>query len=600
VSSGAEREGANPRAGGRRRAARAVAWVVIPAALAALVFGQCWLFIDSTSETFDEPTYLVLGLAIFRRGNFLSLCSPMAPPLPILLEYWWPALTSRTFPESPGWEWEVAGLVRRARLLTSATVGVPLAWLVYAWLARRRGWAVAAIGGGLVAFSPSILASASLATTDACFALFAVLALAALARHAGKPSAGRFAAAGVALGLALASKQTGVILFPVALVVLFAVPSPRPEGKTRVDAWLIALSRAGARVVALVAIAFLVDWALYGFRLAPACGSGGGNTYIPVFVPMIAGLFPDGEAIMETLRGFRPPLALDTFLGQLDHASQGHFAFLMGQFSTRGWWYFFPVAIALKSTPAELVMFALAAGLAARRASWVDPTRRLWLAGLATLIGAGMASKLNIGHRYMLLAYPLAVLLAVDAIGEARARRRAWAWVGGGLLLVGQATAAIGIAPHYLGYFNGLGGGPTQGYRFLADSSLDWGQDLPIVRRELEARGYRKVALAYFGTASPRAHGLRSVSYGGDDDPIASGCDWLAISATSLQGVYGMPARLLDRFGGLPSARAGYSFFLYDLKDPRVASALGEFRRSTLGLSTPKPSGPGAPRKLGD
>ena len=36
--------------------------------------------------------------------------------------------------------------------------------------------------------------------------------------------------------------------------------------------------------------------------------------------------------------------------------------------------------------------------------------------------------------------------------------------------------------PNYLAYFNLLAGGPAHGYQHLADSSLDWGQDLPALR----------------------------------------------------------------------------------------------------------------------
>jgi hypothetical protein len=147
------------------------------------------------------------------------------------------------------------------------------------------------------------------------------------------------------------------------------------------------------------------------------------------------------------------------------------------------------------------------------------------------------------------------------------------------VLLAWQVVSVVGIAPHYLSYFNSLCGGPSQGYRYLVDSSLDWGQDLPSLRRELEARGYHKVALCYFGMARPFAYGLRSVEWAPFDESTASACDWLAISATALQGPYGNSPRLIGRFGDLPSSRAGYTIFLYDLKDLRVRAAWDAVRR---------------------
>jgi 4-amino-4-deoxy-L-arabinose transferase-like glycosyltransferase len=598
ASPGAEVDpaGVLPPGPARRGLPRPGGWaarLIVPAALAGLVLAQARLFREATCETYDEFTYLRMGICIYRYGDFRSLASPMCPPLPILLEYGLPALRAGSLPESEGWEREVPGLIRQARLMTSVLVGVPLVGVVYAWLARRRGRAIGALGGGLVALSPSVLAAASIATTDACFVLFAVLALAALRRYQVRPAPGSLAMAGAAMGLALASKQSAAFLVPVATVELLLKAPARRPGSTRVDSCLRTLWWMGTRLAALIALAFAVDWALYGFGLAPRFGRAGTHVTIPVIIPMVADLLPDGEAIMEAVRRLGPPLAIDTFVGQMDHASEGHAAFLMGRYSSHGWWYFFPVAIALKSTPAELLMIGLIVFLACRPGTWREPTRRLWLGSVAVLLGLGIASALNIGHRYMLPIYPLVVLLAADRLGEVAARRPARATALGVLLLAWQAVSAVGIAPHYLSYFNGVRGGPSQGYRYLVDSSLDWGQDLPSLRRELEARGYRKVALCYFGTAKPSVYGLRAMDWMAPEDPVAAGCDWLAISATALQGAYSGSSELSDRFGGLPSARAGYSIFLYDLKDPRVRAALGAGRAPAHPPSRRRAAGPG-------
>ena len=566
----------------RRGLGRLATGLFVPAMLGALVFAQARLFREATCETFDEFTYLRMGICIFRQGDFAKLASPMCPPLPILLEYWLPALRAGAPPEGEAYEREVPELIRRARLLTSISAGVPLVWSVHAWLVRRRGRAIGALGGGLVAMSPTVLAAASIATTDACFALFAVLALAALHRYQVRPSRGSFLAAGAAIGLALASKQSAAILFPVALVeLLIKRPGTRP-GWTRVDYGLRMLLWVSTRLAALIAVAFLVDWAVYGFHLAPKFGDSGTHLSIPVIIPMAANLFPDSEAIMEVVRGWGPPLALDTFFGQMEHAARGHMAFLMGRHSARGWWYFFPVAIALKSTPAELLMIGLVVFLAFRPGTWRDPARRLWLGTAAVLLGAGMSSSINIGQRYMLLIYPLVVLIVADRLGEMASRRPIRVIVAGVLLLAWQAVSIAGVAPHYLGYFNSFCGGPMQGYRYLVDSSLDWGQDLPSLRRELEARRYRKVALTYFGTAKPYIYGLRSEDWKSPDERALADCDWLAISATAMQEAYGGSSDTVGRFGGLPSARAGYSIFLYDLKDPRVRAAWAAVRSPDL------------------
>jgi hypothetical protein len=560
----------------RPRLSRLTAWVIVPAVLGGLVFAQARMVRLATCETYDEFTYLRMGICIYRHGDFQSLASPMCPPMPILLEYALPALSAKSLPDTPGWEWEVPRLIRQARLSTSVLIGIPLVWTVYAWLARRRGWVAGALGGGLVALSPTVLAAASIATTDACFALFALVALVVLHRYQVAPSRRSFVAAGAAMGLALASKQSAVFLAPVALLELFLKSPGRKPGSTRVDACLRVVWWVGWRLSALIVLAFMVDWAIYGFGLAPSFRSGQIHATLPVIVPMVADLFPNGDAIMEAVRQFGPPLAIDTFVGQVDHATTGHTAFLMGEYSYQGWWYFFPVAIALKSTPAELAAMALVLFMAVNPANWRDPARRLWLTSVAVMLGLGMASKINIGHRYMLLIYPLTALLAADRLGE-HARR---GLIVVALLVAWQAASAFGVAPYYLCYFNSFSGGPSEGYRYLVDSSFDWGQDLPALRKALEARGYHKVALCYFGTGRPFAYGLRSMNWMDLQDPFAEGCDWLAVSATALQGVYVGAPDLRQRLESLPSARAGYTFFLYDLKDPRVRAVYEELRKA--------------------
>jgi hypothetical protein len=87
--------------------------------------------------------------------------------------------------------------------------------------------------------------------------------------------------------------------------------------------------------------------------------------------------------------------------------------------------------------------------------------------------------------------------------------RRAWSVAVIGVLLLGHAAASLSIRPHYLAYFNPLLGGPARGYEHFVDSSLDWGQDLPGLKRWLDAhaRG-EKIYLSYFGSGSPAHEGI--------------------------------------------------------------------------------------------
>ena len=124
-------------------------------------------------------------------------------------------------------------------------------------------------------------------------------------------------------------------------------------------------------------------------------------------------------------------------------------------------------------------------------------------------------------------------------------------------------------------------------HEWLADSNLDWGQDLPALARELSLRGSPAVVLSYFGTADPAAYGIRFVPLGlisNVDRPgeavLAPGAPvLLAVSATNLVGVYFRDHGLFSWLRAkIPAAVCGGSIFLYDLS----ADADGRMRLAGL------------------
>ncbi len=48
-------------------------------------------------------------------------------------------------------------------------------------------------------------------------------------------------------------------------------------------------------------------------------------------------------------------------------------------------------------------------------------------------------------------------------------------------LTIGMLWATFSVAPHYLSFFNSLAGGPSNGWKVLGFSNIDWGQDLLYV-----------------------------------------------------------------------------------------------------------------------
>ena len=97
-------------------------------------------------------------------------------------------------------------------------------------------------------------------------------------------------------------------------------------------------------------------------------------------------------------------------------------------------------------------------------------------------------------------------------------------------------------------------GGPSEGWRYLVDSNVDWGQDL---KRLKTYAGEREICLSYFGNADPAYYGIKYRPL--TDAAKADSCD-IAISVNSLYTG--------DQFAWLrnekPDARIGYSIYYYD------------------------------------
>ena len=111
------------------------------------------------------------------------------------------------------------------------------------------------------------------------------------------------------------------------------------------------------------------------------------------------------------------------------------------------------------------------------------------------------------------------------------------------------ATESLSNWPNYLAYFNQVVGSHSNAYRHLVDSSLDWGQDLPRIKRWLVAAGLddsqdEKLYLSYFGSGNPEYYDIHATHLPSFWDrnspripqPLQAGT--YCISATMLQNLY--------------------------------------------------------------
>jgi hypothetical protein len=252
----------------------------------------------------------------------------------------------------------------------------------------------------------------------------------------------------------------------------------------------------------------------------------------------------------------------------------GHDAFLWGEISPQGWWYYHLAALALKTPIALQIMLLLALGLSLSQ----HPKRRtspnlyndffLVIPPLLLLTVISFGS-VKIGLRHVLPVFPFIFVFTARFFKLAIERRLLSGLAF--LLVVWYLVSSIRIHPHYLAYFNEYVGGPANGYKYLVDSNLDWGQDLKGLKQYMENRDIEKVKLAYLGTIDLEYYGISSESISDQDltalreDKFTRGV--FAISATFLQGLY-LPGDR-DRYKWFrdrtPTAQIGYSIFVYEI-----------------------------------
>jgi hypothetical protein len=118
-------------------------------------------------------------------------------------------------------------------------------------------------------------------------------------------------------------------------------------------------------------------------------------------------------------------------------------------------------------------------------------------------------------------------------------------------------------------------GGSRNGYKYLIDSNVDWGQDLPGLRDYLEREGNPEIVLSFFGTAAPRTYGIEYqdfYSFNRSGRPerhvnsLSPAREVFVISANALQCLYFPDKRTFDWLKQRePAAVIGHSLFVYDI-----------------------------------
>ena len=516
------------------------------------------------SATFDEPVHLESGIEWIQFGR-LGV-NPMHPPLSRALIAAGPYLDGVRWQNQPDWQregvaelhatgnyWRTLSLAR-AGVLPFFIIAIIATW----WLGRRIfGREVGLAAAAALSMAP-FLAHAGLATTDLpVAALMPVVILAGL-RWLDAPTRWATIGLGIASGLAVLLKFSALVFVPaclVALAVLRAVVAPKPPPRHLMHA-VPEPSYFEATLGALLT-AFLVLWAGYRFHLGTLNEIQLGGLRVGPLVP------PD-------VAGVRAVPAPEFWVGLLTILWYNRLdlpAYVLGQVVPGGTWYFFPLAIAVKTPLAVLALAAIGAVVTVV----VAVRHRLWACAIPlvttlALLGVGMTNKIALGLRHLLAVYPMLAILA--GVGGAslwhlrtgrRLGRLAVGRVVSGVLAAWLIASSLAAHPDYLAYFNEAAASRPE--HFLLNSDLDYGQDVGRLADTLRARGIDSVTVYLFAFRDDELlAGPSYIAYPnwreGPPPPVTG---WVAASSLLWRAIPGIPWLR----GRTPAARVGRSIDLF-------------------------------------
>lgn len=482
-----------------------------------LLFGlfafQLWFHAVRTSATFDEPAHTVAGYRYWQCGDFGI--NPEHPPMLKLL-----ATVSLNFRENLvkpnsdcgtrytpksemfnlGGEFLTANgadsVLIPARLL-AALMSLGLAALVFLATLEMFGKWEALTALAILAFEPNLIAHGSLVTTDMALTATAFGAVYALYRYLKISTWGRFAIVGLAFGLMLAAKHSAVIFVPVffAIYIADAIFFRKFEDRLPKLIFRRAIAFAG-----FLFIGFVLLWSFYGFRYYALPNASGEMVSVDDYIktngrPEMVESFSAKVVSTFSKTRFFPESYI---LGLADIvATNSRNTWIFGQNYATGQWFYFPLAFAVKSSIALLLLLPFGFVFA-----FVNKEKRremlFILAPPIAFFAFSLTSKMNIGVRHILPIYAFFIVAA--AVGAVGACRRFYYFRFVLIaLLVYHAVTAARVAPNYIAFANDFFGGTNNSYLIFRESNVDWGQNYKLVNEYLKRENITDCWFAGFG-----------------------------------------------------------------------------------------------------
>jgi 4-amino-4-deoxy-L-arabinose transferase-like glycosyltransferase len=495
----------------------------VPCAVVALLILQVAQFtyvVHRESLTWDEGDHTFSGYMMWKTGDYGL--NPEHPPLVKLLaaiptigkKLWTPPLQGRFFKGeayTDGRDWLARNdggsqrLVFRMRMMTGI-LAVGLSLVIFFATREFFGTGAALFALVIASFDPNLLAHSALVTTDMGVTCFFIASIYAFYRYVKKPGWGRLTLAAIAAGLLISTKHSGVLLAPILVVLILWEIATAARGQR-----LRTSLRLAGSFAFIVIGSCVVLWAFFAFRYAarPA-----GLELHPSLAAYAAGLSHFDQSVILTFARWHL-LPESELMGLVDVKimAQDYPAFILGHVYAHAVWWYFPVAVLIKTTLGLLALAGLSAfAIAARRLRWGREVAYLVLPA-AVYFAIAMGAGMDIGARHVLPVYAMVAMLAGGAV-MALSRRDghwipAWTWVCS-LLVAAHVASALSVFPNYMAYANRAWGGPANLHNLLSDANVDWAQQLYQVKAWQDRHPSPSCWFAYFANPEidPAVYGI--------------------------------------------------------------------------------------------
>ena len=418
--------------------------------------------------------------------------------------------------------------------------------------------------GGLIAsflylFSPTLVAHGRLVTNDIGVTIFICIAIYYFIRYLNYPDNIKYIfLTGVALALAELSKFSAIILIPYFFLAVLIIAII----KKRVFRYIVSF-------ILVLIVAYILVGAVYYLNMY--------NMPVEQQIKINKWVLGDSTSakILNTASHssiLRPYsyYALGVLMAQRRVMGGGNTYFL-GNLSYRSFYSYFPIVFLIKEPLAlvilVLVMIFYAIYLLIKKYDEIIKNLNLYLpylmiSGFIILYGlVSIFSNLNIGIRHLIPIYPLLfILLAVFVLKLIEKYKTSIYLIFFILVFLTWYGISFFLAyPYYLSYFNESIGGADNGYKYVVDSNLDWGQDLKRLAKWVEDNNISKIRLSYFGGGSPEYYlGNKYVRW---DEPTET--DWVAVSVTHLFQVKEHSYDIIE--DKIPTKIIGKSIWVYKM-----------------------------------